>query len=554
MKGEDGPTPGVWSTCLALLLVVSAPTGDLIPEGNATEVEIVALYPNTVHAGNHGEFIVVHVPDRRSVRNWTFRDDGVQSAKPPPVTVNGTVAFSHHPAKAAVYLDMPVYELEGWLQLAVDGEAVTLEVDGAPVDAVGYDGPAPRAHLWVRDRPDPWVPLAATAFAPVSDRADARAFVLPDAPAAVIGALEGAEDRLLLGGYELGDAAVVDALIAAHERGVTVAVHAEGRPVGGVSVAHGAALDALDDAGVPVTVHRGPYARYGFHHPKYAVIDDRVLVTTENFKATGTGGRASRGWGTVVASAALADAAAEVFDADTGWRDAVAWSAVRDEVNRFPDDGAGAAYPTAHPPVDHRAVNATLLVAPDNAEAAMVELIAGARDSIHVKQVAIADADFPLLAGAVDRARDGVSVRILLSDRWYVRDENRALAAELEALADDEGLDLEVALVDDTPRFDRVHAKGVVVDGHTAVVGSINWNNHSIRQNREVAVVLEHPAVAAYYIAVFEGDWPGDGAERWRVPVGLVLAALAAGGLVALHARQLRFEEPAVERSTGGPD
>lgn len=528
---------------MLLALALTSPTGDLIPEGNATEVEIVALYPNTVHPGNEGEFFVVSVPQRQSLAGWVFRDDGRQSAKPPPVVVEGIVAFSHHPELVTDYLDVPVYPLSGWLQLAVRGETLTVEIDGQPVDTVGYTGPAPRAHLWVRDRSSPWVALGATSFEPTSDRATVEPFVLPDSPEAVIEVLEGATDRLLLGGYQLGDKAVTDALIDAADRGVDVAVHGEGRPVGGIDVRYATALDALADAEIPVTVHRGPYARYGYHHPKYAVVDDRVLVTTENFKPSGTGGGASRGWAVVVDSPVLADALAAVFEADTGWRDAVAWETVRETIARHDQELRVWTYPTMHPPVELDDVTATLVLSPDNAEEVLIELIDGAARSIHIKQVAIGDADFPLLATAIDRARAGVTVRVLLADRWYVRDDNRALADELHALAEAEALDLEVALVDDTPTFDRIHAKGIIIDDRVAVVGSINWNNHSIRQNREVAVILEGDDVAVFYRAVFDADWPST-STGWQLPISLLIAALAAGSLVIVHASRLRIEDP----------
>lgn len=524
-----------------LALVIASPTGELIPEGNDTGVEIVALYPNTVLEDNRGEFVVVHVPSRQRTDNWTFVDDGIQRANPPPVTVEGTVAFSHDPEAATAYLDVPVYPLEGHLQLAVDGEALTLEIDGDAVDSVGYDGPAPRAHLWVRDRDNPWVALGATDLPVARDTAPATTFVLPDSPDAVADVLADADERLLLGGYELGEGAVVDTLLAAHDRGVEVAVHAEGTPVGGITELHGAALDALADAGIDVTVHRGPYTRYGFHHPKYAVVDDALLVTTENFKPSGTGGAANRGWAVVLHSPVLADAAAAVFAADTDWRDAMAWDAIRDDIDRHEDEPASQTFPETHHPQEHEAVEAELLLAPDNAEDALLDTIEAAEESIHIKQMSISDADFPLLAAAIAQAERGVSVQVLLSDRWYVREDNAALAAELEALAAERDLDLAVELVEDTGAFDRIHAKGLVVDESVAVVGSINWNNHSLRENREVAVALHDDAAAAYYVEVFEADWPADGRERFRVPLALVLAAVAAGALVAEHARRLRM-------------
>lgn len=538
----------MWRTYLLFALYISAQTGDVIPEGNGTEPEIVALYPNPIHDGNRGEFIVVHVPKQTHLGNWTFRDDGRQRAKPPPVSVNGTVAFSHDPQLVEEHLDMPVYELEGWLQLAVDGEEVILEIDGEVVDTVGYEGYARQAQLWLRDRDDPWVPLGATSFDPVSATATGRVFVLPDSPEVLSEALVEATERIYVGGYELGDERLIEALITAHDRGVDVAVHAEGRPVGGVTKRHGAALDRLAEAGIEVTVIGGPYRRWNYHHPKYLVVDDTVLVTTENFKESGTGGRASRGWGVILESSRLADAATSVFMADSTWEDAIPWSTYRDETDRFTADESLGTFEQRHPPRTLDDVNATLLVAPEAAESSLTDVVASARETIHIKQVRISDIEFPLMATALERARDGVQVRILLSDRWYVRDENREFADTVSTLASTENLDIEVKLVDDTDRFDRIHAKGLIVDEETVVVGSINWNNNSLRKNREMAVIIHDEGAASYFLGVFEGDWQTAANDLWRLPIGLLLVATATVGLTAVHAYRLRVDGPDVGR------
>lgn len=527
-----------------VFLVVGLPIDIEVPvDDNATEVQIVALYPNPVARFDRGEFIVVYVPDEQYTDEWRFLDDGVQSAKPPPVRVEGFVAFSHHPERAREYLDMPVYPLDGWMQLADAGDSVTLVIDDEPVDTVAYDGPAPRARLWVRGiEPDPWVPVGATDIAPVSDRADIEAFVLPDRGDRPLAFLQGATDRLVLGGYTLTDDRVVDAVLAAADRGVSVAVHVEGRPVGGITEPMGAALDRLDEAGVDVTLHRGPYARWGFHHPKYAIVDDAVLVTTENWKPAGTGGNASRGWGVIVESPTIADALVDLFTADTTWWDAYPWAAVRDDLDRHPEEVPTRQFPDVHGTLEADGIKATLIVAPDHAEAVLLEELAGATRSIDIKQVRVADAEFPLMRAAVDAAREGVTVRILLSSAWYVAEENAAVAAALNELAAAEGIDLEVRLDAPDATYHRLHAKGIIVDGERVVVSSINWNNHSLRQNREVGILLEGEAVGAYFTAVFEADW-GESSSM-LLPGELLLVTLIALAGLAMHAWRLDVEGP----------
>jgi phosphatidylserine/phosphatidylglycerophosphate/cardiolipin synthase-like enzyme len=72
-----------------------------------------------------------------------------------------------------------------------------------------------------------------------------------------------------------------------------------------------------------------------------------------------------------------------------------------------------------------------------------------------------------------------------------------------------------------------IHNKGLVIDGGKVLVSSINWNENSIMNNREIGLIIEGEA-AAYYGEVFNYDWEGKPEEYgfgfW--PAMLSLAAL----------------------------
>lgn len=128
-----------------------------------------------------------------------------------------------------------------------------------------------------------------------------------------------------------------------------------------------------------------------------------------------------------------------------------------------------------------------------------------------------------------------------MGSEWYDENDNKALAEELREKADDS---LEVRLAEDTDRFGKIHAKGIVADD-TAIVGSLNWNNNSATNNREVAVAIEDEAVADYYAKVFASDWDGDSADGHdEIPVGVVVVSVGlAAGTVLLLKRRLEFAE-----------
>jgi phosphatidylserine/phosphatidylglycerophosphate/cardiolipin synthase-like enzyme len=79
----------------------------------------------------------------------------------------------------------------------------------------------------------------------------------------------------------------------------------------------------------------------------------------------------------------------------------------------------------------------------------------------------------------------------------------------------------------------------VVVDGDRALVGSLNWNNHSARENREVALLLSGEELGSYYADVFRADWRGG---RWTLSAGLAaVLVLSVGSAVGIGRRRIAF-------------
>ncbi|TMT85967.1 phospholipase [Haloterrigena sp. H1] len=510
---------------------------------------IVGLFPNPAAADDVGEFVVLETPPDTRLANLTLTD-GHTTASLPNETVSGRVALSTAPNVTETLTDAPVFALEGALQLANGGDRLRLRNATATIDTVSYDR-APTAERWYRTATSDtratdgqWWPRDATCL-PVSSAAvdEATAFVLPDGPAVPRETIRAADERLFLAGYTVTSEEVAADLVDAADRGVEVEVLLEASPVGGTPAPTADVIETLETGGVEVRAIGGEGARYRYHHPKYAVVDDHVLVTTENWKPAGVGGESSRGWGVRLEDEALATDLAGVFRADfEGW-DTTDGAAYRANASFVDDENptvasADAEFPTTHEPETVPVESAELLVAPDNAEPRLQKLIDGADDELLVVQPSIAT-DVSLLESTLAAARRGVDVRILLGSTWYNADENERLAADLERLAASDDLPLEVKLVADTDRFEKIHAKGIVIDREVAIVGSANWNENSLENNREVLVALYGEEVATYYADVFEADWSGD---AWRFPIGLgatVVAALVAAAIVGR--RYVRF-------------
>ena len=147
---------------------------------------------------------------------------------------------------------------------------------------------------------------------------------------------------------------------------------------------------------------------------------------------------------------------------------------------------------------------------------------AGASDEILVAQLyehkfwgdsdsnPIADPN-PRLVRLIDAARRGARVRLLLDSLFDDAEDprsNRATADYLHELAAAEGLDMEVRLAN--PTGGGLHAKVMLVrvgNETWSAVGSLNGGEVSHKLNREVVLLVDHPAVYDRLSEVFLHDW-----------------------------------------------
>ncbi|SDY10627.1 phospholipase D-like domain-containing protein [Halopenitus persicus] len=507
----------------------------------AADGVIVELYPNPIAAGNEGEYLIVDLP---VAGNWTLSDGYYDT--PIPANVSGRVALSTAPAAASDHVDGPVRRLPEHFPLSASGDRIVLAYEGEPVDVVAYER-AREAEVWNRSweglRGNGWRPYgyqphgsgtdepastrgsgSARSMRPTNRTAEVEAFVLPDASDAPLSAVEGAEDRLFLAGYTLSSTRIAEELIAAHRRGVTVRVLVEGDPVGGFSAGTARTLDRLADAGIEPRVLAGPRSRFAYHHPKYAVVDGRAVVLTENWKPSGTGGAANRGWGVTVFDRGFADELASVFDRDATAIDAVPWTRFRENVTVHGGGRANGTYPSRFDPHRTTASNVELLLAPENAADGIVDRIDAADERVLVTVPRTAGPEWRLLEAVIRAAERGVESRVLLSNAWYDAEQNEAIAARLNDRAAAESIPLSVAVTEPRSRYAKIHAKGLVADD-AVVVGSLNWNPSAATLNREVLVAFESASAADYFHAVFAADWRGGSVQ---FPIGL------AGGLAAV--------------------
>jgi phosphatidylserine/phosphatidylglycerophosphate/cardiolipin synthase-like enzyme len=132
-------------------------------------------------------------------------------------------------------------------------------------------------------------------------------------------------------------------------------------------------------------------------------------------------------------------------------------------------------------------------------ETALVEIISGAVREVHILAYSVSDGAERLIDLLVERLRAGVRITFVVQrlDRQYhnVPSRLRALASAYPAT---------FLLYDFTPdEQEALHAKCVVGDRNTALIGSANLSFNGLVRNHELGVCIEGPA-AGELVSVIE--------------------------------------------------
>jgi phosphatidylserine/phosphatidylglycerophosphate/cardiolipin synthase-like enzyme len=102
----------------------------------------------------------------------------------------------------------------------------------------------------------------------------------------------------------------------------------------------------------------------------------------------------------------------------------------------------------------------------------------------------------------VDAVGRGLDVRVVLDDCAFYPDSQRA-NLEAALMLHFQGVPVRLDAPDVT-----THAKLLIVDGASVLLGSTNWNYYSLEKNVEAGIaLLGAPDVAAPFEAFFESLW-----------------------------------------------
>jgi phosphatidylserine/phosphatidylglycerophosphate/cardiolipin synthase-like enzyme len=145
----------------------------------------------------------------------------------------------------------------------------------------------------------------------------------------------------------------------------------------------------------------------------------------------------------------------------------------------------------------------TPLTSPDNYFDSVFPMIRGAGERIWIQQQYIegnGGSTIPRLLEAIaEKQRAGVDVRLMASSKF-----SSAWDAS-KATIQDAGLIDQLKAIN-LDNFLHLHNKGAIVDD-AVVVSSTNWSENSVRQAREVGILIHSAAVTDFFSQVFDDDW-----------------------------------------------
>ncbi len=359
----------------------------------------------------------------------------------------------------------------------------------------------------------------------IASTGEITTFVSPDnSYDAITRELRNAQHSIDMNMYEFTNPFLYQELLDALKRNVTVRIFMEGSPIGGIDDREGFILGDLAAHGGLIRFivsddENHVNVRYQFDHAKYLLIDNEtVIVESCNWAKTGVPKNPTYGnreWGIVVRNKEVATTFLKVFQDD--WDPLHTDSCPIEAMNLtfYPDFTLDYEVPTGSylPQFDAKTITGpctiTPVFSPDTSEQVLLDAIDAATSTIYVQQLYIyrdwGETTSPLVEHLVNKSLEGVDVQVIL-DYQTDYEETITKLDETKEFLETYGVRVKFISSEWSP-FSTIHNKGMIIDNTTVLISSINWNEQSVRKNREAGLLVNSEEVATYYATVFLSDW-----------------------------------------------
>ena len=360
----------------------------------------------------------------------------------------------------------------------------------------------------------------------LSFKGNVTAFSSPDSSFDTVSSeLEKASTSVYLNIYEFTNPYLCSDLCNALNRNVSVKILLEGQPAGRLRMEERYVANKIYEHGGKVfymagNSQEGRYRRYVFDHAKYAIIDNETcIIQSANWGKTGmpvSNTFGNREWGIAVENKSLANFLSGVMEKDLKYEEDITPFDPSDFLHGSPPAGfvmdesvpEGNYHAGFHSERINGTFNFTVILSPDNAENEICKLLSSARKSILVEQLYIQkdwDGTNPFLREIINKSREGVDVRVIMNYNPYYESTDR-MNEETALYLRRNGIDVKF-VYSNWSYFSNVHNKGIIVDGNKTLISSINWNENSVRNNREMGIIVDNKEVGEYFTKIFNYDW-----------------------------------------------
>ena len=344
----------------------------------------------------------------------------------------------------------------------------------------------------------------------------------------LIGWIDGSEVSLHVHIYEFLSPDVTHAILRAIQRGVDVTILLEegildSNSVGESQKGH---ANVLHNAGANVlwmVDPTGMSSPYTYIHSKIALRDDTgVWISSGNIKDSSLppeGDSGNREWSLFIESPIIAAKFSDwmSWDENTDQRYTKphgSWALPPNDWVLPSPSGTVSVDPSLTDSDASPGFRALPVICPDNCLAEVIDAINESEETLYISAQYL-DVDWywgfsdtnPLLDSIRSAAERGVSVRLLLN-AFYADEETWGLVDLVNAEWNEtDGLDATARLMSTSDSITKLHNKGMIVDGETVLVGSINWGSSAMLRNREHGILIMDSDFASIYTSSFENDW-----------------------------------------------
>ena len=321
--------------------------------------------------------------------------------------------------------------------------------------------------------------------------------------------------------YQLQDAHLVQALLDALQRNVTVELMLDPGcnncniwSETDLQYKNNFAYTLIEAGATVYEFNTNSNEPYLYLHSKVVVRDTTsVWISSGNWKSSSVPAPGVRGnveWSVIIDNSDLAEMVDQQFNLDIHWSELMTLSDY-DAYTFYPPTTIGGGGIQA---AIQASISGELLTCPENCVTKITDFIRSAEDEVLLSQQTL-DVDWsygwgdenPIITALHEVANRGVGVHLIINGAYLDDDDQEVVDLFNEVWNGSEGLDASAIVMSEDDDVSKLHNKGIIVDGESVLVSSINMGSSAMNRNREMGVIIHSSIITQYYLDGWHDDW-----------------------------------------------